>query len=325
MLRAARRWPGTFGRWAVGVFLFVAVVELGFRVYLTWLSTEGRLHTRIFRHDPYTGFATAPNLLFHFTANDLDFTFDTNDRGLRGRQPVPAKASGEYRILVLGDSFTFGIGVESDQTFSALLQRRLEAGAKRPVTVINAGTNSYGTAQELQFLKHYGIAMLPDLVIVAYYENDMSDNGTQLEYVDGFVQRDPMRVLNHTSFVLEFVRNGWSGGHSRLDPAQLWRITHEFLAQTRHVCGQHGVAYLLLQIPGRETTKWALSPRERPVPFRRLDTPAETTIQIHSIIQALGRSPYLPEHHFNRLGHELVADKLAAEIVARGLLRPRAP
>lgn len=116
--------------------------------------------------------------------------------GLRGTQPTPAKQPNEYRVLILGDSFVFGLGVESNQTFAALLERLLAGSTSRPVKVINAGVNSFGTLQELEFLKTRGLSMTPDLVILSYYENDVLDNIDRLICVDGFLQKKPRSSLD---------------------------------------------------------------------------------------------------------------------------------
>lgn len=76
-----------------------------------------------------------------------------------------------------------------------------------------------------------------------------------------------------------------------------------------------------MQIPPRNSTKWVQPDREHEKQFKPLGTPHEFTIELYSAIQALDQNPYLPEHHLNAFGHEVVAKQLAAEILARGLLK----
>lgn len=96
----------------------------------------------------------------------------TNEMGLRD-DPLQPKGPHEFRILALGDSVTFGWGVDHDQVFSTRLERLLSEKLKRPVTVINTGVGSYNTVQERAFLEHYGLALHPDLVILLYVNNDI--------------------------------------------------------------------------------------------------------------------------------------------------------
>ena len=98
-----------------------------------------------------------------------------NERGLRDR-PILPKAAGEYRILALGDSVTFGWGVDQDKTFAARLEPLLQGRLHRPVRAINSGVGGYNTVQEVTYFKQKGIALQPDLVMLTYVKNDIEVN-----------------------------------------------------------------------------------------------------------------------------------------------------
>lgn len=83
-----------------------------------------------------------------------------------------ARAPGEFRLLLLGDSFTLGWGLPPDQTFASRLEARLAAEG-RPATVIPAGTEGWSTDQECRWLETRGAAHHPDAVIVLPYANDV--------------------------------------------------------------------------------------------------------------------------------------------------------
>src|SRR5262249_35080710 len=73
---------------------------------------------------------------------------------LRGmRQPPP----GAERILALGDSFTFGVGLSEEDTYVARLQKKIDSvfGADR-IALLNAGSGGTGTAEHLAFLEDFG-------------------------------------------------------------------------------------------------------------------------------------------------------------------------
>lgn len=95
-----------------------------------------------------------------------------NERGLRDH-PILPKADEEYRILALGDSVTFGWGVDQDKTFVARLESLLQGRLHRPVRVINSGVGGYNTVQEVTYFKQEGIALQPDLVLLTYVQNDI--------------------------------------------------------------------------------------------------------------------------------------------------------
>lgn len=102
-----------------------------------------------------------------------------NERGLRDR-PILPKAEGEYRILALGDSVTFGWGVPQNQIFAFRLEQLLQGRLQRPVRVINSGVGGYNTVQEVTYFKQEGITFQPDLVMLTYIQNDIK------EYDHGF-------------------------------------------------------------------------------------------------------------------------------------------
>lgn len=94
-----------------------------------------------------------------------------NSFGIRG--PAPASGSdGVLRILAIGDSFTFGVGVEEDETFVA----RLAADLGPPVEGLNGGLPGIGVPRAVGWLEPHGLALEPDLVLLAVFVgNDLAD------------------------------------------------------------------------------------------------------------------------------------------------------
>jgi hypothetical protein len=112
----------------------------------------------LLRHDEDLFWSFQPNISVPFKG----ITVTTNSLGLRGAEVEP-KQPNEMRILSLGESSTFGYGVEDDQTYSALLERRLrDAVPGRKVTVINGGVSAYTSFQSLMYLKLRGLQLRPD-------------------------------------------------------------------------------------------------------------------------------------------------------------------
>ena len=103
------------------------------------------------------------------TRKEYDIEIRTNSFGLRDDK-IQLKNSGP-RILILGDSFTFGFGVERDNIYVDLLERKLG------VDVINAGVGGYDIIHQLEWFRHVGKKFEPDLVVYALYlGNDLSRN-----------------------------------------------------------------------------------------------------------------------------------------------------
>lgn len=102
----------------------------------------------------------------------------TNSIGLRDDREYPlAKPAKTFRVLVLGDSVTFGHGSVAEHTYPRLLEGLLREW--RPDVdwqVWNAAVPGYNTSQELAQLLELGPIARPDLVVVGFYENDIMDN-----------------------------------------------------------------------------------------------------------------------------------------------------
>lgn len=97
----------------------------------------------------------------------------TNDIGLRD-EPVPMpKPDNTLRILMLGDSITFGWGVPQDQTVTEHLQQALAISyPDRSVEVINAGVGNYNAAMSVAWYLEHGRDLDADLVVFNYFIND---------------------------------------------------------------------------------------------------------------------------------------------------------
>ena len=104
------------------------------------------------------------------TLSHADVVLNINSVGVRYDELGP-KAPGEFRVLVLGDSITFGDFVKEEQT----LTRRLEGltrGRRRTIRFINAGLPGVGTMEEFYFYTELKDRVDPDLVLVGMYLND---------------------------------------------------------------------------------------------------------------------------------------------------------
>jgi hypothetical protein len=103
-----------------------------------------------------------------------------NNLGFRDpRDYELAKRPGTFRILVLGDSVTFGHGAVFETTYPYLLERRLKSwNPSIDWQVWNLGVPGYNTRQELRYLQEVGPSFQPDLVIVGFFPNDFDGNDT---------------------------------------------------------------------------------------------------------------------------------------------------
>ncbi|MBF0301161.1 MAG: hypothetical protein HQK51_20805, partial [Oligoflexia bacterium] len=94
-----------------------------------------------------------------------------NSKGLRDYEYTYNKSKDVYRILVLGDSITFGWGVNFNDTFCKVLEKNLNDSRhplrhplRHPIRyeVINSGVGNYQLLEELNYLKIEGLKYKPD-------------------------------------------------------------------------------------------------------------------------------------------------------------------
>jgi lysophospholipase L1-like esterase len=109
---------------------------------------------------------------------DGTLTYRINSLGFRGPETTRERPAGIFRILGVGDSFTFGTGVRQEHTFLARLAERLEQDQPGRCEVLNLGVMGYNTPQELALLDHVGRELDPQLVVVCMFLNDMQGGGT---------------------------------------------------------------------------------------------------------------------------------------------------
>ncbi|MFI5360601.1 MAG: hypothetical protein ACHQ49_01425 [Elusimicrobiota bacterium] len=108
-----------------------------------------------------------PNARIKHQTQDYSVVYTTNDLGFRGKTYPAAKAPGTYRIEVFGPSAVFGSGVEDDEVFSAVLERRLRAAfPKRGIDVINLGLMGVSLSLDEYLYRTVGRRYAPDLVVL---------------------------------------------------------------------------------------------------------------------------------------------------------------
>jgi hypothetical protein len=107
----------------------------------------------------------------------LPYHVTTDSLGYRGAAFPLRKEPGAFRVLLTGDSFAFGDFVDDDATLPAQLERDL-APRCAGVRVINAGLDAATIVDEAPMVER-GLAVQPDLVVVLFSENDISDLGRQ--------------------------------------------------------------------------------------------------------------------------------------------------
>jgi len=311
--------------------------------------------TTIFARDEARGWRLKPN-----TRGSWGLVPATiNSHGLRGAElPDDVPREEQFRILFLGDSVTFGYRVRDDEPFPTLTGRTLNArGPEQMVVPLNAGTGGYSPWQEYEYLASDGLALEPDLVLVCFVLNDVTEKfslvqfggselGFQLRHtVEGWGDR--LAGLSHIFAFGSYLRDRLRFGAEPAEKARkieklqvmdllydekqeltdrAWALTLENLDRIFHRCREEGIPAMLAVFP------YAFQ-LQNPAAFGRPQAvlrahAAERGIDLVDLLPLMCRDMeqrqlgipayFIDDNHLTPEGHRTVARLLAGEIEARG-------
>ena len=113
---------------------------------------------------------------FKFTNKEFSLDTEINAEGFQGKLFSIKKNEGEFRILFLGDSFTFGIGSPRDKSFVNVVESYLsEIKTTKQIQIMNAGIPGSDPIFYLQILKRQMLKYKPDLVVMMINSSDVID------------------------------------------------------------------------------------------------------------------------------------------------------
>lgn len=268
----------------VSSFLVLAALEVGFRAF--GAGAPDAALNGLHAYSEIYGWAPRPGSRLVGAGGVTTI----NDQGYRGTALPPAK--NKRRVVLLGDSIAFGLGVHDSETFSEVLQ-----AGHSGLEVANLAVQGFGPGQELARLEHEGLALRPDVVLVATcLSNDFADAMLPVFLYDGahpklhyrieddqLVKYDAHLQLPRTERLGVFLRthsrlfgmmsgprdpladNGGSGWGNRKqtalkDRAKAIALTARLLAAMAERSRAAGAEFVVLAFPDREefdgATRW---------------------------------------------------------------------
>lgn len=108
-------------------------------------------------------------------------TIKINSVGFRDHDYSIEKPEGVFRIVVLGDSLTMGLGVEMHESYPKVLERMLKSGP-REFEVLNLGIVGYNLIHKIEVLRRKGVSYKPDLILFQYSADDVVDKNIEKEF-----------------------------------------------------------------------------------------------------------------------------------------------
>lgn len=270
----------------------------------------------------------------------------TNALGARADREVGlARTPGVRRIVLVGDSFTWGEDVSNPETFAHHLERRLER-----TEVVNLGVHGYGTDQQLLHLRGLGLRLRPDLVVLGLFEENVHRNllsfrdyakprfvleGGELRLV-GVPVPSPreLRAREQAMPASRFAALVASGWRSLVDRTVLRTplaereevaLTLALVDEARRASEAAGARFLLMLIPGSDVE--SSLPLERRIARWASDSGTDHLglAERFAAMPAKRRARlYVPEGHWTPEGHAAVASLLVEHLSGSGAAGSRA-
>src|SRR5271166_2128813 len=290
-------------------------------------------------YHPIRGWAVTPDVN-NMTPFGKGKFVNTNSKGLRGKTEYDySRAPGRRRILVLGDSFTFGTDVSDDETYSHYLESAL------PNTeVLNLGVQGYGQDQMLLYLKEEGVKYHPDVVILGFLNMDTYRNlwkffafakpkfeatpdGLKLTNVpvqtpEQVLAEEPYRSKAFDFAVILGEKVRWSLGMNEKAAKELTRpILNEIVATTRSI----GAVPVFVYLPAYEEVddlSDSMSAHEQYLYDYCQDKGVACLFLRPRFRQEIKKGAKLESRfHWTAEMHKMAAQEIADFLVARGLVQ----
>lgn len=238
----------------------------------------------------------------------------TNALGLRNG-PIGPKAD-RFRIVAVGDSTTFGLGVAAADAWPSRLQSLLDPDA-RLVEVINAGVSGYSAFQCLRYLQLHAERLEPDLIVATTGNNDVSiwSDTSDMEAAARLAAPDALE---------QFQRAREQAFPYRLRPEKRPRLTPgeyvDTLIEMRRFCDEQGWGLVLVKWP--QLPKLTGQGEAFLDYYGFLDEAGKTTrtpiADPADALRAMADAVYTDDIHVNAVGYEIVA-RTVAEYVKEDL------
>lgn len=269
--------------------------------------------------DPHMGWRLPPET--HTEGAD-GVCYRADGQGFRtdGTHPRPL----HFRVLFLGDSFTFGVGVDEPRTFVAEVERRLHR-----VHCTNLAVQGFGVDQMWLALQHYGFSRHPHLVVLCFIDDDLDRSLTNHFGASANGNAKPLYRLVDDELVLAppSWRPGtlaerldarsalWHAARTRFESltatSYRWRLNRHILRAASAACAQRGISFAVVRLPERDVT-------------RRFEPLTELADEM-LVLDLAERRPdpeglYFPDGHPNERGHAWIAEEVAGALTAWGVV-----
>lgn len=266
-----------------------------------------------------------------FTAKGWSAAGEFNGEGLRDRQHAVAKPAGVRRLVVLGDSTTYGQHLEARQAYPQVLQEQLDARGQG-VEVFSVALPGWSARQQLIAYRRICRQYAPDQVILALCLNDVADTQNNLS-------RPPavLAALYRRSALVRLAVD--AEGRQIRDVRELFEVEgssrvregyEKLFAEIRSLRDEvrgDGASFAIVVFPFRfQVARDAPPPRAQTRIAAFCETEGIRVVDMLPAFREAGPAAFVDEDHFTEMGMRLAADRLLASgLIEGGRPRPELP
>ena len=161
-----------------GLFFSILTVDVYLRITEDKSSDGGQCSSL----DKYFHNVMIPNTVCRQISDEWDVEFSINNLGIRDEDLSFYKPDDEYRLVLLGDSFTQGHGVELEDRYSTIIEKRFnENNPNVNINIINLAIFGHSPLTQYLYLKKVGLLFNPDLMMYAFTITDFFDDNKRFE------------------------------------------------------------------------------------------------------------------------------------------------
>lgn len=249
-------------------------------------------------------------------------TIKTNSLGFRDDERNLEKGN-KTRIFIVGDSVTFGMKMLQDKAFPQKLEVLLNQDEEK-YEVWNMGVSGYGTFEELQVIKDH-LKYEPDLVILAFFQNDISNPPAFVFDKDKFlsnhkflskIEKTSVGKISFFKMITKTIYNKEKRAEIKVYEQKMIteKDNEQALTDIINILEQQGTDLLIINIPYINAERPYTSPEKEAI--ERIRSKAEVLDMLPAYQEAGPewssklRVSIQEDSHPNNQGHQLLANKL---------------
>lgn len=237
----------------IGIILALFIGEIAIRIFASiTLRTSGKVLPPMYLKDENLGWRLKPN--FKGVAKTTEFSTEIkiNSDGFRDYEHSSPNDQATFKILGLGDSFTFGYGVELEETYLSLLEKYLKA------EIFKIGVPGYSIKEEFILFEEYGLKIQPHLVIIGFDINDHTDclnTSPKYEIVGGYITTNHRNFLLRHSYLYShldmFIKTIINRKNKKEEKRKAWECAVNYLKKINEMAKADDTELLIVYIPHR--------------------------------------------------------------------------